>query len=194
MDHLKAVINSILPMPDKDLERIVPLINCIAVPKKSWLLQQGQVCKYVYFLTRGIFRMYYVDLEGNEINCRFTTKNNFLVDFQSFLSQQQSRYYWQAMEDSELMAFRYEDVQQLYLQSISWEKFGRLIAERVYQQLNERIEMLQFLSPEERYLHLMQTRPELFSQVSQFHIASYLGIKPESLSRLRKRLSINKRS
>ena len=62
------------------------------------------------------------------------------------------------------------------------------MAEHVYQQLNERVEMLLFMKPEERYRHLFHTNPELFTQVSQFHLSSYLGIKPESLSRLRKRI------
>lgn len=132
--------------------------------------------------------MYYIDLEGNEINTRFTQEDNFMVDFQSFLTQKPSHYYWQAMEDSTVLAFAFKDVQRLYASSSSWQKFGRLVAERVYLQLNERVEMLQFMSPEQRYVYLLETRPELFNQISQFHMASYLGIKPESLSRLRKRL------
>jgi len=132
--------------------------------------------------------MYYIDLNGNVINTRFTQENNFMVDFQSFLTQQPSRYYWQAMEDSEVLAFDFKDIQRLYATSPAWQKFGRLVSERVYMQLNERVEMLQFMSPEQRYQHLIATRPELFNRISQFQMASYLGMKPESLSRLRKRM------
>jgi CRP-like cAMP-binding protein len=92
------------------------------------------------------------------------------------------------MQDSELIAFSFNDVQKLYKSSESWQRFGRLMAERVYMQLNERVEMLQFMTPEQRYTHLINNRPELFNQISQFQLSSYLGIKPESLSRLRKRL------
>jgi CRP-like cAMP-binding protein len=188
MEKLIGLVNSILPMPTEDLALLMPISIKLSIKKKANLLFQGDVCKNIYFLTEGFFRMYYIDLEGNEINVRFTQEDNFMVDFQSFLTQKPSHYYWQAMEDSEVLAFAFKDVQRLYASSSSWQKFGRLMAERVYLQLNERVEMLQFMSPEERYSYLLETRPELFNQISQFQMASYLGIKPESLSRLRKRL------
>jgi len=188
MERLIGHINSILPMSTEDLALLTPLCFELSIKKKANLLVQGDVCKNIYFLTKGFFRMYYIDLEGNEINTRFTQEDNFMVDFQSFLTQKPSRYYWQAMEDSTVLAFAFKDVQRLYASSSSWQKFGRLVAERVYLQLNERVEMLQFMSPEQRYVYLLETRPELFNQISQFQMASYLGIKPESLSRLRKRL------
>ena len=188
MERLIGHINSILPMSTVDLAHLTPIRVELSIKKKANLFVQGEVCKNIYFLTKGFFRMYYIDLEGNEINTRFTQVANFMVDFQSFLTQKPSRYYWQAMEDSTVLAFAFKDVQRLYASSSSWQKFGRLIAERVYLQLNERVEMLQFMSPEQRYVYLLETRPELFNQISQFQMASYLGIKPESLSRLRKRL------
>lgn len=187
MERLKALINSILPMSSEDLNLLKPAIT-VLVKKKVNLLEQGDVCKNIYFITKGFFRMFYVDLDGNEINNRFTEADNFIVDFQSFLTQKPSRYYWQAMQDSEVLTFSFKEVQKLYETSPVWEKFGRLVAERVYLQLNERVEMFQFMSPQQRYEHLLATRPELFNQISQFQLSSYLGVKPESLSRLRKRI------
>jgi len=81
----------------------------------------------------------------------------------------------------------YKNIQHLYRVSSTWNNFGRLMAEKVYLQLNERVDMLLFLKPEERYQYLLDNYPELFNQVSQFHLSSYIGIKPESLSRLRLR-------
>ena len=188
IDTLKDVIDAIVPMTDEDLA----LLNNMATPftraKGTTLLEPGQICGHVFFLTKGFFRMYYVDPEGREINYRFTFANNFMVDFQSFLTQKPSRYYWQAMENAEGLAFTYAHVQQAYQQSPNWDRFGRLMAEKVYQQVNERIEMMQFLNPEQRYQYLLDTQPQLFGQVSLFHLSSYLGITPESLSRIRRRL------
>lgn len=175
-------------MSDADLLLLDPLVLKIQVAKRAHLLKEGQVCKHVYFLNKGFFRMYYVDIDGNDINTRFVEQYHFFVDFNSFLTQQPSRYNWEAMQDAEVLAIRYEDIQQVYAISPAWDRFGRLIAEHVYKQVNERIEMLLFLSPEDRYQFLLNKYPQLFNQVSQFHIASYLGVKPESLSRLRKRL------
>ena len=192
MEQLRKVIDAISPVSDADFKLLSSIIKKIKIKKKVNLLEQGQVCSNIYFLTGGFFRMFYLDMQGNEINCRFTADGNFMVDFQSFLIQKPSRYCWQAMQDSELLVFNYKDVQRVYRESAVWERFGRLMAEHVYQTLNERVEMLQFLSPEERYAHILATRPELINQVSQFQLSSYLGVKPESLSRIRKRSLQNK--
>ncbi len=185
---IAAFLKRIMPMSDSDMELLFPILQSRKVKKHDYLLKEGEICRNVYFLINGFFRMFYVDHDGNEINYRFTDKSNFLVDFQSFLTQKPSHFYWQAMQDAELFALPYQDIQNAYAVSPAWNNFGRLIAEHVYKQLNERVEMLLFMSPEERYKYLLDTKPELFTQVSQFHLSSYMGIKPESLSRLRKRL------
>ena len=189
-DNLKKTICGIMPMSASDYELMLPLLQRKTIKKQQHILKEGEICRDIFFLINGFVRMYYIDFDGSEINYRFTDKSNFFVDFQSFLTQKPSRYYWQAMQDSQVLAFPFQEVQRLYASSAAWQKLGRLITESVYLELNERVEMLQFMSPEQRYQHLMDTRPELFNQISQFHMASYLGIKPESLSRLRKRLHL----
>lgn len=188
MNPLKSFINTIIAIPDDDFQLLDGITTGLSVKKGGYLLEQGQVCKQVFFLTKGLFRMYYIDPEGNEINYRFAVENNFMVDFQSFLTQKPSRYYWQAMRDADVLGFGYEDIQRVYQLSPRWDRFGRLMAEKVYQQVNEPIEMMQFLTPEQRYQYLLDTQPHLFDQISLFHLSSYLGITPESLSRIRKRL------
>jgi CRP-like cAMP-binding protein len=189
MQAMVSFISKIAPLDEQDITLFIPIVQGKLVKKHEFLLREGEVCRNVYFLTRGFFRMFYVDLDGNEINYRFTGINNFLVDFESFLVQKPSHFYWQAMEDATLLVLPHKEIHELYKSSPAWNNFGRLMAEHVYLQLNERVEMLLFMTPEERYNHLLNTNPELFNQVSQFQLSSYLGIKPESLSRLRKRLS-----
>ena len=123
------------------------------------------------------------------MNYRFAHENEFLVDFSSFLTRSPSRYYWQAMQDVDVLTFSYEPVHSLYQKSAAWNQFGRLMAERVYLLANERTELLQFFTPEQRYQHVLHTYPALVTSISQAHLASYLGIKPESLSRIRHRLA-----
>lgn len=189
IDSLVAVVQRFVDMSEQDIQLLVSMLQSRKIKKQELLLREGEVCKYVYFLVDGFFRMYYIDQDGNEINYRFTDKNNFLTDFQSFLRQKPSHFYWQAMQDAELLLLPYKQVQEAYATSAAWNTFGRLITEHVYLQMNERVEMLLFMSPEERYLHLMNNRPELLDQISQFQLSSFIGVKPESLSRLRKRLS-----
>lgn len=192
LEQLKQTIRHIAPMTEADMSYLEAIVlNVCKVKKNKFVLSQGEICNDIFFLSSGFFRMYYVDFYGNEINCRFTFPGNFFVDFQSLLTHQPSRYYWQAMEDSNVLILNSESVREVYSKSHNWEFFGRKVAESVYLQVNERIEMLEFLSPEERYLRLLNKTPELFSKISLRHISSYLGIKPESLSRLRKRLVTN---
>lgn len=188
MEHFKTFIQAITPISDADFNLIEPYLINMNVKKKDYLLEQGAICKHVFFLRTGLLRMFYLDKDGNEINCRFVDERQFFVDYSSFLTQSPSKYFWQAMQDSDLFAIKYADVNTLYSKCPAWEHFGRLAAENVYRTANERIEMLLFLSPEDRYQYLLNKSPQLFNQISQFHIASYLGVKPESLSRLRKRL------
>ena len=186
---LKTWVTTFCPMPDEEFARIEPITSWRQVAKGAFLLQQGEVCRHIFFLTQGFTRMYYVDPTGAEMNYRFAHENEFLVDFSSFLTRSPSRYYWQAMQDLEVLTFSYEPVQSLYQKSAAWNQFGRLMAERVYLLANERTELLQFLTPEQRYQHVLHTYPELVTSISQAYLASYLGIKPESLSRIRHRLA-----
>ncbi len=188
-EDLKKTVCAIRQMSSDDFNLLLPLLQKKAVKKGEHILKQGEVCKNIFFLLSGFVRMYYIDFDGSEINYRFTDKHHFFVDFQSLLTQQPSRYYWQALQNTEFFVLPYSEVQQLYNSSSTWNHFGRLMAEHVYLQLAERVDMLLFMKPEERYLHLLTNRPGLLHQVSQAQLSSYIGIKPESLSRLRKRLS-----
>jgi CRP-like cAMP-binding protein len=108
-------VNSIVSMPESDIELLVSILKSKKVKKDEYLLKEGEVCGNVYFLISGFFRMYYIDLKGNEINYRFTDKSNFLVDFQSFITQKPSRFFWQATQDSELLVLPYQQIQNAYL-------------------------------------------------------------------------------
>lgn len=188
MDQLKTVITSFVAMSDQEYDAILPIIDRIEIKKDTNLLEQGQVCQHVYFIESGFFRMFYVDYKGNEINCRFVKANDFVVDFASFITKKPSLYYWKAMEDSKVIILEQHEIEKIYKMSINWSNFGRLIAESGYLQIIEREEMLHFQTPEERYKTILKKEPELFQLVSQNQLSSYIGIKPESLSRLRKRM------
>lgn len=175
------------------MDLVLPHVVPRTLAKGEHLLEAGQVCGAVYFVTTGFFRMYYLSTEGHEVNCRFAGANGFLTDYQSFLAQQPSRYSWQAVQAAEVLALPYALVQRLYSESPRWDHMGRLIAEQVYQQLNERVELLQFYTPTQRYEYVQQHRPDLLTHVSQAQLASYLGVQPESLSRIRHRLGQRKK-
>ncbi len=100
-------------MPDEEYNLMLPLVNRLEVKKDACLLEQGQVCRHVYFIESGFFRMFYVDYKGNEINSRFGKPNDFVVDFASFITLKPSLYYWKAMEDATVIALAHEEVEKL---------------------------------------------------------------------------------
>ncbi|MEJ0057669.1 MAG: cyclic nucleotide-binding domain-containing protein [Bacteroidota bacterium] len=151
IEALVGVITSITPMKASDLDLFYPIIKKKEIKKRDFLFKKGEVCKNMHFVTAGYFRMFYNDRSDKEINYKFIDKNKFR-DRLSELPDPEAvpHTYCQAMRDSELLVWSYEDVHRTYAASPAWNNFGRLVAENVFLQLNERIEIFQFLTPEQR--------------------------------------------
>lgn len=155
--------------------------------KKELLLEEGKVCKEIGFIVKGSFR-YYQTLDGEEITTFFSFENNWTSAYSSFLTRQPSNTSIEAMENSEVLIISYDTLQSLYKQYPSIEKFGRLMAEYLVTCLDERLRSMLLKTPEERYLSVLQNNNEYFERVPLHYVASFLGIKAESLSRIRKRM------
>jgi len=148
------------------------------------------VCKELGFVIEGTFRSYIIDPKsGEEKNIFFFSKNGFVTAYKSFVQQIPCEYYTEALTDAAIVCINIFDLQQLYQQSHAWERFGRLTAEMAANVVIERTESFLLKSPEERYLALIETHPELHEKVPLYHISSYLGIQGPSLSRIRKRIA-----
>ena len=187
---LRTKIEKILQLPAEDGDLY---FNNTKIPlkleAKKYLLQEGDTCSNLAFVEKGELRMFYVTAEGKEINIEFFFENDFVTSYQSFIQQRPSKYYLQAITPCELITISHESLQEAYAHSFYWQKFGRIIAERVFTLAEQRTESFLFQNAEERYLHLLKNRPVVFEKIPLYHIASYLGIERESLSRLRKKLS-----
>ncbi len=186
----RARVQKILAIPEEECdaffasEKIPRTLNA-----KEFFIRENETCHEIAFVDKGVLRMYYLSPDGKEINTMFFFENDFATSFQSLLLQKPSRYFIQALDDCELITVAYDTLQNAYEHSQLWNKFGRIIAEKSYIISEKRIESLLFLDAEECYLNLVKTYPKVFDQVPLYHIASYLGIERESLSRLRKKLS-----
>ena len=186
---LKAKIEKILQIPIEDCDLYfsnskIPL----TLSAKEYFLKEGQICKEMAFIEKGELRMFYITEEGKEINVEFFFENNFVASYQSFLHQTKSKYYIQAISDCELVTISHKTLQNAYANSPYWQKFGRIVAEKVFILAEQRTEGFLFYNAENRYLNLLKNRPVVFEKIPLYHIASYLGIEPESLSRLRKKI------
>ena len=159
------------------------------IAKNDFFNFRNSVCRHVGFIVSGLFRVYYVDpVTSEEHNVFFVPEGQFLTSLKSLLTGEACPYYIAALEDAEMVVITTEQLHQLYAQSHGWERFGRRLAEQhvIFQQ--GKAESLLFQSAEQRYLTLVQQFPGITNRVSLGHIASYLGIKGPSLSRIRAQL------
>jgi CRP-like cAMP-binding protein len=155
--------------------------------KGEFLLRAGQVCDHVSFVNQGCLRVYSVNNDV-EVSNYFFFEDCYATDYASFLTRKPSDTSIIAMEEVEVLQLNYANMQMLYEKVPSWQKYGRFMAEHVFLLAEERAKMLQHSSPEELYLKIMQEYPQMLERIPQQYIASYMGIQPESLSRIRKRL------
>ncbi|MBX2961425.1 MAG: Crp/Fnr family transcriptional regulator [Cyclobacteriaceae bacterium] len=154
------------------------------------LLSEGQVCNHVSFINHGYFRTYSIVREEDRTQY-FAFEHDYITDYCSFVTRKPSRDNIIAMEDAEVLQLDHASMHAAFEQYPVWQKFGRLIAEHVFVFTAFRGQDLLFKTPEELYLQLMHTSPHVLERVPLKYIASYLGITPEALSRIRKRVSHN---
>lgn len=185
--QLRKYISQFLEVNEEQWRMHQAVLTRRFLKKGEFLLRSGEVCNHVTFINKGLFRSY-MEIEGEEVTTNFAFEGNYVTEYTSFVTRQPSSEFIVAMEDAELLQMRYEDLQAAYTKAQVWERFGRLIAEYILTFVSTRNKSLLFKSPEERYLALMKERPKVMERVPQQYIASYLGIQPESLSRIRKRL------
>ncbi len=154
--------------------------------KKEILSEDEKIIDEVYFIERGILRVKIFDLNGTEHTIHFAIENQFIADYRAFLTGEKSSYLLEAMEETEVIVLPKEAIEWGYRNLKEGEKLGRLIAEYYFIYLDRRIEHLYTLSPIERYELMNQIFPNIHNRVPQHMIASYLGITPIHLSRIKK--------
>lgn len=187
--YLQSIIAPFAGLTEKDISLSLPYWRKRQIPKGNFYNKQNVVCKDLGIVIKGIFSVYYHDPETDEEkNIFFFSEGQFIVSFRSFIYQYPCNYYIEALEDAEILYVPYHDLQNLYTDFKSWEHFGRILAEHFFNQSQARAEAFQFLTHEQRYLHLINEHPNIMERIPSYHIASYLGIKNPSLSRIKKRI------
>jgi len=191
MEKLKAFIEKRVNMPVEDLNSIISLFNKRTIHKNEFLIKQKDICNELVFIEKGIFRHYHYTVEGKEATACFLLENNFAFEVVSFLTRVPSQEVMQALEDSVVYAINYYTLQQLYLKYPLLERFGRILMEEQFAEFKKIVLAQLRETAEERYLKLLEERPELFQRVPLKHIASFLGINNTSFSRIRKEIMSN---
>ncbi len=154
-------------------------------PKNTILHEAGKICDYMYIVITGIARVFYY-IEDKDVSCHFAAEQETFTAIDSFIQRKKSKYYVEASEDLEVFKIAHKDLENLFTSNPKYERFGRLFLQQLYIELVERLDNLQLKTAQERYEILMANKPYLIQRVTSKHIASYLGVTPETLSRIKK--------
>lgn len=164
--------------------RLMDECNEVVLKKKDFLLHQGQVCSFIGFVETGVLRSY-IEREGDDYISDFYFEGSFTTSYRSFLTGEASVGSIQALENSVIYCLSKSKYDQLLQISNEWYKLGKYVADTLFIKKCRKETSLLMDNALARYKLLLETYPKIEQHVSQYHIASYLGIKPESLSRLK---------
>jgi len=186
--QLREFVNLLVQPNDEEWHALAERLFYREVKKKEYFLREGEVCNLVGFVVEGALRNY-VLRDGLEVMRYFVLDNNYACEYKSFLTQMPSGENLEALEDSLMLCFSHQDLQYLYQRYQLWERYGRLVSEELFIKLSLRINDLLIKTPEERYLALLEEDPRIAQRIPQYMIASFLGVTPETLSRIRRRIA-----
>lgn len=188
MNQVRQFLNRIAVLSDEEWHLFSSRLRVTTIKKGEILIGEGEVSDKIYFISSGLIRLYVMQ-DGKDICRQFFFEDSFFSEYQSFLLQQPSQTVTDALEDTELYYFTYADMQEFYKIIPQFQLIGRIIAENLFLKISERVNSFLTQSPELRYQQLITNRPKVLQRIPQYMIASYLGITPEHLSRIRKKIS-----
>lgn len=184
---LKKFIAQYVNLSDKELQDISNKFKCKKIKKNNYLFRQGDTCKDLFFVTKGCLRLYYIK-DGIEISVWFAFEQSSAIEIYSFISESPSDYFLQAIEDSEVLYLPKTKLNKLYQSQPRMQEMMRNFWEDVILNLISRFTALQKDSAEKRYLDLLD-KPTYLETIPQKYLASFIGVTPTSLSRIRKQIS-----
>lgn len=183
----KKYLKSVISIDDKSFEIALKYLKIEKIAKSDFLVKEGAICNKIAFIYKGIFRIYNLK-EGNEINTCFCKENSISSSFNSFISQSPAKESIQALENSIVVTLSSSDLEKLQLEHTIWQAIRLMLTEKECVRLSNRAESLSFESAMEKYEHILKYEPEIIQRVSIQHIASYIGVSRETLSRIRSKI------
>jgi CRP-like cAMP-binding protein len=187
LENLLKFINQFVDFDEKEVNSVYNLIEVIYLKKNEVFINEGEIAKQIAFTNKGYLRVYY-NHEGEEITRDITPLHSFATALPSFVSQTPSFEIISAITDCELFIIRKDDLEILYSKYPKWERLGRRIIEEMFVESQRRIYSFITETAETRYKRLLKQYPDMIRDVPLKYIADFLGIKLQSLSRLRKNI------
>lgn len=174
---------------EEEINLFDSLLQYKTIPKKTFLLQEGEVCRFEAYINKGCIRTYYIDEKGAEVTLQFAIEDWWVSDIASFHEQKPSRMFIETLEDCELLLLTPNTKEILLQKAPCFERMFRIMVQRNLTRFQERLFKTISTSALEKYLDFLERYPTIPQRVSQHYIASYLGFSPEFLSKVRTKLS-----
>lgn len=192
IEFLKENITKHTSLSDKELTDFCSLFESKTIKKKSFLLREGEICKFEGIVVKGLFRVYHINNNGLEQVLYFAMENWWITDMDSFTNEKPSHLYIEALEDSEVLLISKQDKEFAYTNISKIEKLFRVMTQKTHIALQRR--MIDNLSKtaDQRYAEFIEKYPQLYQRLTNLQIAAYLGISHEFLSKIRKKISSKK--
>ncbi len=185
---LKKAILSLTDIPEELIKNLFNISRLKTIKEKQHFIQAGDFPEYVGFNLNGIFRLYYIDRDGNDWTKGFTTPGKFVISYSAMVQNRASFFYIEAITDSNILQFKYKDWINMIESDYRWYPFIYKLLQSVYiiKEMREKSFLLDDAT--ERYLEFKKQYPEVDKSAKLYEIASFIGITPESLSRIRKKI------
>ena len=189
VEPLIKYFSSYMPLSEEEITTLESLFVQRNIKRRQFILHEGDVCKLNTFVVEGCFRMYLVDKNGKEHNLQFAVENWWIGDIGSFHSGEPSSLYIEALENSTILQIKKDDQLKLFIEHPKFNRIFRVFTENALVSYQKRILQNISSTAEERYLDFVEQYPFFFNRISNVQIASFLGVTPEFLSTIRKKLS-----
>jgi CRP/FNR family transcriptional regulator, anaerobic regulatory protein len=181
--------NRTLPFPEEEFNTLCQVVKPVVLKKNTHVYTQGRKCSFGAFIVKGCLRLYTLNANGDDFTVGFSFEDYWIGDVNSILYGHPTSHNLVTLEDTTLLKIDRKSFPFLFENCPTWVKFHQLKREKHISMLINRIVKSNTEKAEEKYLELLERQPQIFNRVPQYYIASYLGIKPQSLSRLRRNLS-----
>lgn len=184
--NLSDFLLSLIAFSPSELDDIISKFEQENIPKNTILIQQGQISNKLYFVEKGMGRSYYLKADGKEVTQWFFGVGKFMTSVDSFFQLSPSLYYLETLEDSVLYSISKDNMDLLFSKHHKMEKLGRLVSIEMLTKVVNKLNAIQFQTARERYEYMLAEFPDIYYRIPLGHIASYLGMTQETLSRIRR--------
>lgn len=188
LKQMYHILNNYTYISIDQWNQLLDKIKCIKIAKGEFFIRAQDIPDKLAFISKGIFRIYFLSESGNDTTIVFRNKNKFLSAYSSFLENTKSKYYFQAIEESILIYISMDDYLELTQLDSCWKEILNLYSQKLFVEKEKREIEILCDDAQTRYNKFILNYPELVERIPQYYIASYLGITPETLSRIRKKL------